>query len=89
MARPKSAALRFVNSSGRGVGLDRLRGGGHAFPWVGAAIETQLANTTKIQRYAIHAFEADRYAGTQDATAGGAGRGGDYLPKTYPDGFLG
>ena len=25
------------------MGLDRLRGGGHAFPWVGAAIETQLA----------------------------------------------
>ena len=26
------------------------------FPWVGAAIETQLANTTKVQPIAIHAL---------------------------------
>ena len=36
------------------MGLDRLRGGGHAFPLGGAAIETQLATITKIQLTAIH-----------------------------------
>ena len=43
-----------IKKLGREAGLDRPRGGGHAFSRVGAAIETQLANTTKFQTGATH-----------------------------------
>ena len=53
------------------MGLDRPRGGGHAFPGWGTAIETQLANTTKSQFSTIHASSMDGRLARPTALLGG------------------